>query len=144
MASGPQPSKPLQWAKSRRIARRHLRAGNCLPGQQEGSGQDAAGASYFDHSELLRNTKLMMATPPDDRAALAKAYGRASQVLTIAIGMVVPLVVGRLADDRWGTKVLFTGLGAAFGLAFGIWHLLKLADPKRHIADKTNSNSDAE
>jgi F0F1-type ATP synthase assembly protein I len=63
----------------------------------------------------------------DDRTRLARAYHRATQVATIAIGMVIPPIVGHFADEKWGTKVLFTILGAVLGLAYGIWHLMKLA-----------------
>lgn len=72
--------------------------------------------------------------PSDDRNALARAYGWATQIATIAIGMAVPPLLGHLADERWGTRILFTVLGAAFGMFYGIWHLLKLADPDRFKA----------
>ncbi len=74
--------------------------------------------------------------------ALAKAYGRATQVLTIAIGMVVPPLAGRFADDRLGTKILFTLLGAALGLAYGIWNLVKLTGPTQQKTETVDSNSD--
>jgi F0F1-type ATP synthase assembly protein I len=41
--------------------------------------------------------------------------------------MVVPALLGYYVDKCWGTRVLFTILGAAFGLAFGIWQLLEMA-----------------
>ena len=81
---------------------------------------------------------------PDDRMALARAYDRATRVATIAIGMAVPPLVGHFADDRFGTRVVFTVLGAVFGLTYGIWHLMKLADPKRTPTNKHNSKPDAD
>ena len=78
-------------------------------------------------------------TNPDDRMALARAYSRATSVATIAIGMAAPPLVGHFADNRFGTKIVFTVLGAAFGLTYGIWHLMKLADPKRANTAQTRT-----
>ena len=75
-----------------------------------------------------------MTLPSDDRAALAKAYHWAARGMTVAIGMVVPGMAGYFVDNRLGTKVLFTILGFAFGMAFGIWQLLQLA----HATDQSN------
>ena len=84
-----------------------------------------------------------MTTPRDDRALLARAYARATHVATIAVGMVVPPVAGHFADEQFGTRVAFTVVGAVFGLVYGIWHLLKLADPKRGGENDRDSRPDA-
>ena len=62
--------------------------------------------------------------PSDDRAALARAYHWAARGMTIAVGMVVPGAAGIFLDKKLGTKVLFTILGCAFGMVFGIWQLV--------------------
>ncbi len=84
-----------------------------------------------------------MTTPPDDRLAAARAYDRATQIVAVAIGMAAPPLAGHYVDNRLGTRVLFTIGGAAFGLTYGIWHLLKLADPKRSQPQNHDSKPDA-
>jgi hypothetical protein len=61
---------------------------------------------------------------------LAKAYGLASLGLTVAIGMVVPGLLGVWLDRTLGTKVLFTVLGFAVGMTWGVIQLSRLARPK--------------
>jgi hypothetical protein len=68
-------------------------------------------------------------TPRDDRAAWARAYGRASAVITIALGMVVPGVVGIWVDRRLETGVIGTFGGFTVGIAWGIWQLGRMASP---------------
>jgi hypothetical protein len=50
----------------------------------------------------------------------------ASQVTTICIEMVLPIVLGVWADRRLGTKFAMTLLGVAAGLWLGIWSLIRL------------------
>jgi F0F1-type ATP synthase assembly protein I len=64
---------------------------------------------------------------PDGRSPIAVAMNWASQVTTISIEMVLPILLGVWADRRLGTKVVFTIVGAACGLWLGIWSLLRLA-----------------
>jgi hypothetical protein len=63
---------------------------------------------------------------PDGRSPIAVAMYWASQVTTISIEMVLPIVLGVWADRRLGTKFLITLLGAAAGLWLGIWSLIRL------------------
>lgn len=65
-------------------------------------------------------------TSPDDRAPYAKAYGLASRGVSVALGMVVPGLVGYLVDQRLGTRAAFTLLGFVAGVSFGIWQLLQM------------------
>jgi F0F1-type ATP synthase assembly protein I len=69
--------------------------------------------------------------PPDDRAPLASAYQRASRGITVALGMVIPGLVGYFLDSRLGTKALLTILGFGLGVTFGIWELIRMARPPR-------------
>ena len=64
---------------------------------------------------------------PDGRSPIAVAMHWASQVTTISIEMVLPILLGVWADRRLGTKAVFTILGAACGLWLGIWSLLRIA-----------------
>ena len=64
--------------------------------------------------------------PDDRRPPLAQAAAWASRVMTVALEMVLPGVVGIWIDRRLGTQVLFTLLGFAGGLTFAIWQLLKM------------------
>jgi F0F1-type ATP synthase assembly protein I len=69
--------------------------------------------------------------PTDDRAPLARAYDRATRGITVAIGMVVPGLVGYYLDDRLGTRALLTIVGFAVGVAYGVWQLLRLTNGPR-------------
>ncbi len=63
---------------------------------------------------------------PDDRAPIARAYARVSYIMSIALEMVVPGLLGFWIDHHLGTKLLFAVLGFAFGLTFGVWQLVRL------------------
>lgn len=80
---------------------------------------------------------------PDDRASIAKAYTLVSYVMSIALEMVVPGLLGYWLDHYLGTKLLFAVLGFAFGLTFGIWQLVLLGNKDsnlhRVIGDSRNS-----
>lgn len=71
-----------------------------------------------------------VSTPPDDRSRLAQAYGIASLGLTVAIGMVVPGLLGYWLDSKLGTKAVFTILGFGLGMTLGITQLVRLARPR--------------
>jgi len=66
--------------------------------------------------------------PPDDRSAIARAAGWASQVTGICAEMVVPLLLG-YGLDRWlGIPAVFAILGGGLGLLLGMWSVMRLAD----------------
>ena len=79
---------------------------------------------------------------PDGRSPIAVAMQWASQVTTISIEMVLPLLLGVWVDRRLGSRALFTILGGIAGLWLGIWNLIRLAkvlaagDKKWGIGDK--------
>ncbi len=62
---------------------------------------------------------------------MARAYDRATRGITVAIGMVVPGLVGYYLDDRLGTRALLTIVGFAVGVAYGVWQLLRLTNGPR-------------
>jgi F0F1-type ATP synthase assembly protein I len=64
---------------------------------------------------------------PDGRSPIAIAMHWASQVTTIAIEMVLPVLLGVWADKRLGTKGVFSLVGAIAGLWLGMWSLLRIA-----------------
>ncbi len=69
--------------------------------------------------------------PPDDRIVLAKAYALAARVMNVAIGMIVPGLLGRWVDSRLGTVAVLTILGFGLGLGWGIWQLMRLTEQDR-------------
>ena len=79
---------------------------------------------------------------PDGRSPIAVAMHWATQVTTISIEMVLPILLGVWVDHRLGTKVVFTILGGIGGLWLGIWNLIRVAkvlaagDKKRGIGDR--------
>jgi F0F1-type ATP synthase assembly protein I len=64
---------------------------------------------------------------PDGRSPIAVATHWASQVTTISIEMVLPILLGVWADQKLGTKAVFTILGGIAGLWLGVWSLMRIA-----------------
>lgn len=56
---------------------------------------------------------------------MALAIEWVSRITTVALEMVLPGILGQWLDSKWGTG--FLGLaGFAFGVSFGLWHLLRM------------------
>ncbi len=66
-----------------------------------------------------------MSSPKDDRSPLALAAQWVSQITGVGLEIVLPIVVGRWLDERWGTSC-WTVVGVLVGPLMGFWHLLKL------------------
>ena len=59
--------------------------------------------------------------------------------MSVSLEMVVPGLVGYFVLDRYlGTKFVFCLLGFAAGMAFGIWHLVKLTSSEELDSDESN------
>jgi len=56
---------------------------------------------------------------------MAIAAHWASQITGMAFEVILPVVIGRWLDQRWGTSV-WTMVGAVLGPVLGFWHLLTL------------------
>lgn len=67
----------------------------------------------------------------DGRSPLAVALEWSSRITVISLQMVLPGLFGYWLDQRFGTKVVFLILGIFFGLASGLWSLIRLAQEKR-------------
>jgi F0F1-type ATP synthase assembly protein I len=72
----------------------------------------------------------MESRAPDSRSNFAKAYSWAARIMTVALEMVFPGVIGIWLDRRLGTVALFTILGFGIGLPLGLWHLLRMTSQK--------------
>ncbi len=68
-----------------------------------------------------------MANLPPDRSPVSVAWARASQVTTISLEMVVPVVLGYFADQWLKTGLVFMVIGAIAGLCSGMLSLLRFA-----------------
>jgi F0F1-type ATP synthase assembly protein I len=68
---------------------------------------------------------------------LARAYDRASRGITVALGMVVPGLIGYFLDNRLGSRPLLTIAGFGLGVTFGIWELVRMTRPTRDEDDGT-------
>jgi hypothetical protein len=66
---------------------------------------------------------------PDDRHPMAVAYGWASRITGVSLEMVVPGLFGLWLDFRLGTVCLFTLIGFAGGMSYGLWHLIRMTSP---------------
>jgi hypothetical protein len=68
----------------------------------------------------------------DDRSRQAIAYSWASRIISISLEMVVPGLVGLWLDRKLKARVqVFTIAGFGLGLALGILHLMRIAQPKQ-------------
>lgn len=52
----------------------------------------------------------------DDRSATAKAMSKVSEIIAMCLMPVIPTLIGIWLDRKFGTSVLFTLFGLAFGL----------------------------
>ena len=77
-----------------------------------------------------------MTGPADDRSPMALAVGLASVIVSIALEMVIPAVVGHWLDDRWSTGPLLALLGLMLGMIVAGWHLIRV------VAKLSAANSD--
>lgn len=80
----------------------------------------------------------------DDRESHAIAYHWASRVMTICLEMVVPGVLGYLADQKLGTRFVFTLIGFSVGLVLGVVHLLRITDKTAAGGSKSTAEKEQE
>ena len=70
-----------------------------------------------------------MSQPPpvDDRSAMAKAIGRASEASTVAFTIGICFIFGYWIDRSLGTTPLFSVIGLTLGMITAFLQLIKLA-----------------
>jgi hypothetical protein len=79
---------------------------------------------------------------PDDRARIAVAGHWVSRVMTNALAMVVPGLMGLYLDRRLGSLPLLTFVGFALGMTVAIWQLPRMTGG-RHM-DRAAEVEDAQ
>jgi F0F1-type ATP synthase assembly protein I len=72
---------------------------------------------------------------------MAIAASWASQVIGLAFEVILPVILGRWLDQRWGTSV-WTIVGAVLGPLLGFWHLLMLTGVVGRSRKQTNDNDE--
>ena len=80
--------------------------------------------------------------PDDRRPPLAQAAAWASRVMTVALEMVLPGLIGIWIDRKLGTKAVFTLAGFGLGLSVALWHLLQLTKKSPDLQGKTPKRKD--
>ena len=75
-----------------------------------------------------------MTSSNHDRPPWAEAMTWVSRIMTVGLEMTVPGVLGHWLDQRWGTSFLAL-TGFAFGLAVGLWHLLRMTSQMESTQD---------
>ena len=88
--------------------------------------------------------------PEDDRSAMAKAIGRASEASTVAFTIGICFLLGYWLDYSLETSPLFSVIGLALGMITAFLQLLKLAqrishplaDPKQGSKGNANQTND--
>jgi ATP synthase protein I len=81
----------------------------------------------------------------DGRPPMVAAMWWVQQITSISVEMAVPAFLGHLADERWKTEPWLVGVGALFGFAVGMLHLLALTKQvgRRHaIRQKSGGEKD--
>jgi len=79
---------------------------------------------------------------PDGPTLIAIAYGWAARIMTVALEMVVPGLIGVWLDKRLGTKIVFVLLGFGGGCTLAVWHLIRMTAPQaKSKQDNTISKS---
>ena len=73
----------------------------------------------------------------DDRSSEAQAYGWAARIISISLEMALPIAACYWLDQRLGTGIVLTVIGAVAGPSFAIWHLLRMT-----AADERRSSSE--
>ena len=62
----------------------------------------------------------------DDRSPSAKAMSIVSQITTIGLLAIVPIVIGSWVDGRFGTKPIFILVSVVFGFTAAGFQLMQL------------------
>ena len=62
----------------------------------------------------------------DDRSPSAKAMSIVSQITTIGLMAIVPIVIGSWVDNWLGTKPIFLLVGLVFGFAAAGFQMMQL------------------
>lgn len=72
-----------------------------------------------------------MTEPSKGRSPIAVAFAWSHRITSIALGMVLPGLLGLWVDLKLlGTKPLFTVLGFVLGMVAGLWHLIRMTSSK--------------
>ena len=71
----------------------------------------------------------------DDRAPMAKAMDWVARITTAGLSAGIPPLAGYWLDQKFGTGVLLTITGFAFGMFAGGWQLMKIAKAAGEDAD---------
>jgi F0F1-type ATP synthase assembly protein I len=59
--------------------------------------------------------------------------------MAVALGMVLPGLVGYWVDTRLGTRAVLTILGFALGMTYGIWELVRMG--RRRPQNRDNDDT---
>lgn len=84
--------------------------------------------------------RLVTLPRPDRRPPMAIAMQWVSEIITIAIMQVMPLLMGWGLDNYFQTRFVFVGLGALLGLGMSMQRILSIVkqSAERDQANKTN------
>ncbi len=69
-------------------------------------------------------------------AAVATGMEWATRIITVALEMVLPGLLGYWLDQKLGTKILLTLVGFGIGMPWALWHLLRMTSGKRKPREK--------
>lgn len=76
---------------------------------------------------------------PEELPPFALAMEWVAKITLVAFEFFLPGLFGQWLDQRLGTQFLSLA-GFAFGLAFGLWHLLQMTRDDPHDRSQANRN----
>ena len=88
---------------------------------------------YEDDRDALFVVQELRALAPD-LSWLAEGMNWVSRIMTVALEMVLPGLVGLWLDNQLETRFL-SMLGLALGVPLGIWHLIAMTKNKRNAIE---------
>lgn len=83
-----------------------------------------------------------MTKPGNDRASQAIAYQWASRVMTISLGMVVPVLLGYWLDRKFDISPVLILAGCALGMFLGFSQLTQIAKASNRHHTRNTSQGD--
>lgn len=82
--------------------------------------------------------------PDDRRPPFAQAAAWASRVMTVALEMVLPGLIGIWIDRKLGLKAACTLAGFGLGFSVALWQLLRLTKQFSTLRERAPHRSDSE
>lgn len=78
-----------------------------------------------------------MNQPPHRQSAIARGYLLANRAFSMTMSLIVPVMAGYWADNRWGTDPWLMALGGLIGFPLFLWQLITFAEGSKKKASRS-------